>query len=88
MFEPFEQSAKFVQRLFVFSGEFKQDACVGYLRFKKLLPLDLLFQPAALLQEFLRLLLIVPKVLSRGLVFDRLQLCAACRYIKETSRAG
>src|SRR2546422_11193491 len=52
-----------------------------------LLPLNLLFKAASLLQQFLRLFLIVPEILSGCLVFNTLQLLTAGRHIKETSRA-
>jgi hypothetical protein len=57
-------------------------------RLERLLPRDDALQTAALLKEFLRLLLIVPEVGRAGLCLDLLQLLALRRDIKGTSRAA
>jgi hypothetical protein len=72
--EPFdEQATQFLQRLFVFFGKLKEHARVCYLRFKLLLPLNLLLQAAAFLQQLLRGFLIVPKV-------RRAEACSSIRF--------
>jgi hypothetical protein len=53
-----------------------------------LLSFNFLFEAAAILQQLLCGFLIVPEIWRRGLALDVLQLLAACRDIKETSRAG
>lgn len=87
MIEPAKQGIQLAQRFFVFNGELKQHSGIGDLRFKMLLPLNLLFEAASFLQKFLCLLLIVPEIRGGGLVLNTLQLFPAGRYIKETSRA-
>jgi hypothetical protein len=52
-----------------------------------LLSLDLLFQTTAILEQLLRGFLIVPEVGRGRLGLDSVQLFAARRDIKETSRA-
>src|SRR6185369_6902530 len=50
--------------------------------------LNLLFDAAANLQQFLCAVLVVPEIRRGGLRFDLVQLLATCRDIKETSRAA
>ncbi len=88
VFETFDQRMKFFDRRLVFFGKLKEHFRVGYLRFKMFLALDLLFQAAAILQQLLRGFLIVPEIRRGGLRLDPVQLFAACRDIKETSRVG
>src|SRR5207244_4700583 len=78
---------EFFQRFFILLGKLKKDTGVRYLRFELLLPLDLSFQHAALLQQFLRCLLIVPKLRCGSLTLNARQLFTAGGDIKETSRA-
>ena len=87
VFEPFKQRLQFLNRTLVFFGKLKEHCGVVYLRLKILLPSNLLFQAAAFLQQLLRGFLIVPEVGRGGLDLDLVQLFAACRDIKETSRA-
>src|SRR5215510_15015884 len=77
---------EFVDRTLVFFRKFKEHCGVVYLRLKMPLSLNLLFQAAAVLEQLLRSFLIVPEVGRRRLSFDLVQLFAARRDIKETSR--
>src|SRR5690242_4777807 len=70
----------------VFLRKLKEHGGVGYLRFETLLSLDVAFEAAASLKQFLRGLLVVPEVRRGRLRLDTVQLFAAFRDIKETSR--
>ena len=70
MLQTLDQRAKFFQGFFILFGKFKEHAGVGNLRFKLLLPLNLLLQNGSFLQKFLGRFLIVPKIRRRSLVLD------------------
>ena len=70
MLQTFDQRAKFLQRFFIFFGKLKQHTGIGNLGLKTLLAFNLLFQDAATLQEFLRAVLVIPKIRRRGFLLD------------------
>jgi hypothetical protein len=72
MIEPLNQRAQLAERCVVLFSKFEQHSGVRDLRFEMLLPVNFLFEPAALLQLLLGQLLVVPEVWRRGLGFDEL----------------
>jgi hypothetical protein len=88
VFESLKQRLQLFNRRLVFFGKLKEHSRVVDLRLKVFLTLNLLFEPAAILQQFLRGFLVGPEIRRRGLRFDPVQLVTPCRNIKETSRAG
>ena len=87
MLESLEQGSEFPDRRLIFFGKLKEHSRVVYFRYKVFLSLNLLFEPAAILQKFLRGFLIVPEVRRGSLLLDLTQFFPARRDIKETSRS-
>jgi hypothetical protein len=83
----FNQLAKLARARLVFGRELEEHFGVRDARLEALLPLDDALDAAALLQDLLRGLLIVPEVGLRRLRFELRKLFALRSYIKETSRA-
>jgi len=86
--EALEQGSEFPDRRLIFFGKLKKHSGVIYFRFKVFLSFNLLFEPAPILQKFLRGLLVVPEVRRGSLLLDLIQFFPARRDIKETSRFG
>jgi hypothetical protein len=72
MIQTVQQRSKLSERSLIFFHKFKEYCGVRNLRFKMLLTVNLLFEPAALLELLLRLVLIVPEIRLRGLRFNSL----------------
>ena len=70
-----KQGAQFIQRRFIFFGEFKEHSGIRDLRFKFFLAFDYSLKAAAGLQEFLGRFLIRPKVRRRSPLFSGFQIC-------------
>src|SRR5256714_2703570 len=88
VFEARDEFAQLTCARLVFGCEFKEHCRIGDRRLETLLSLDDALDAAALLQDFLRGLLVRPEVRLRSLLFEPTQLRALRRYIKETSRAA
>ena len=62
---------KFFDRRLVFFSKLNEHFSVVYLRLKMFLPLNLLFEAAAVLEQLLSSFLIVPEIGRRGAGLDR-----------------
>src|SRR6476646_5610332 len=86
MFELGQQRLQFFERTLVLFSKLKEHSGVIQLRLEQFLSFNFFFEPTTFLQQLLRGFLVAPEIRRGGLRFDTVQLFAARRNIKETSR--